>query len=757
MKWALLHRVWNKLGTALCVAVCISLSSTFVLAQTNQVPWRDYAHDAQHSAVSAVASVPLAYIYWQTPVDLNPQYSDGELLIHYGSPLITSSNTVIVPVKTGAAGGFRIEAHAGTNGVLKWMQSTDYVLPPHGWTPSFSGTLTLSNRLYFPGGGGTVYYCDSPDTNGSPVIGQIAFYGFTNYLANTNAYLGNVFIDTPITSDQNGTIFFGFQITGSTPLSLTSGVARVDSNGTGIWISARAAANDAGIIKVAQNCAPALSSDGKTLYIGVNSANGDFGNYGYLIALDSTTLSPLAKVRLKDVLIPSNDASVPDDGTASPTIGPDGDVYYGVLENPAGENHYRGWLLHFDSSLTQTKTPGAFGWDDTASIVSTSLVASYHGSAPYLLMTKYNNYADAGGNGSNKIAVLDPNATETDPVSGATVMNEVLTILGPTPNASLPGVREWCINSAAVDPFTKSVLANNEDGKLYRWDLTSNTLTQTVTLTSGIGEAYTPTLIGVDGTVYAINNATLYAVGPPVISISATTSNAYRFGGIPGAFTVTRLGSTNTDLTATYAIGGTASNGVDYGSISNAVTIPAGSASASITISPIDNGIVTGDLTVTLSLSNSTSYNLGAPIAATITVHDTPFGDWRFAEFGTNANNSIISGDFADPDGDGIVNLLEYALDLNPNVASVQGLPASQIDSACGCLTLTYTKVLSAIDLTYSAEAASNPGGPWSTNGITSTVLTNNGLTETIKASDAGNPAPPASARFMHLKVTREP
>jgi hypothetical protein len=32
-------------------------------------------------------------------------------------------------------------------------------------------------------------------------------------------------------------------------------------------------------------------------------------------------------------------------------------------------------------------------------------------------------------------------------------------------------------------------------------------------LTSGLGEAYTPTLVGVDGIVYAINNATLYAVG----------------------------------------------------------------------------------------------------------------------------------------------------------------------------------------------------------------------------------------------------
>jgi hypothetical protein len=73
--------------------------------------------------------------------------------------------------------------------------------------------------------------------------------------------------------------------------------------------------------------------------------------------------------------------------------------------------------------------------------------------------------------------------------------------------------REWCINTAVVDPASKSVFANSEDGKLYRWDLTTNTFTQTVTLTAGVGEAYTPTWMGPDGTVYAINNATLFAVG----------------------------------------------------------------------------------------------------------------------------------------------------------------------------------------------------------------------------------------------------
>ena len=74
-------------------------------------------------------------------------------------------------------------------------------------------------------------------------------------------------------------------------------------------------------------------------------------------------------------------------------------------------------------------------------------------------------------------------------------------------------MREWCINTAAVDPYTKSAIINSEDGTVYRWDFTTNTLLQALNLTAGRGEAYTPTIIGPDGTVYAINDAILFAVG----------------------------------------------------------------------------------------------------------------------------------------------------------------------------------------------------------------------------------------------------
>jgi hypothetical protein len=189
MGQGMLDRAVGRLKVALCVAALAgSLLHGSARAQSIRVPWSDYAHDSQHTALSPVASQPLHHLHWQTSVDLSvPTNNTGELFIHYGSPLITRSNTVIVPVKTTDAGGFRIESRVGATGATNWMQSTDYILPPSGWKPSFSPALTPKNRIYFPGGGGTVYYCDNPDSTNPPVIGKIGVYGLTNYNAKTNA------------------------------------------------------------------------------------------------------------------------------------------------------------------------------------------------------------------------------------------------------------------------------------------------------------------------------------------------------------------------------------------------------------------------------------------------------------------------------------------------------------------------------------------------------------------------------------------
>jgi hypothetical protein len=480
--------------------------------------WHGFGRDPQHTAVSAVAAQPTETVHWSTPVDLQPQYSGTSLLIHYGTPLVTRRNTVVIPVKTGATDGFQIEARRADTGALVWTEATDYTLPVHGWVPSLGATLTRRERLIIPGAGGTIYRRVLPDRAGARRT-QRAFYGIENYQANASVFNDTVRISTPITADLHGAVYFGFVASDAAPLGLQSGVARIAASRGSGWTAASAAADDERIKKVAYNCAPALSNDETRLYVAVTDAAESGLGSGYLLALDSRTLAPLARVRLKDVARPDRDALIPDDGTASPTVGPDGDVYFGVLENPPGANHLRGWLLHFDASLSQMKTPSAFGWDDTASIVPTSAVPSYAGASPYLLMTKYNNYAAAGGDGVNKFAILDPNASMTDPISGATVMAEVLTVTAPTPDddardAQHPdAVKEWCINTGVVDPQTRSALINNEDGFLYRWDFTTNTLAANVQLSAGLFEAYTPTIVGPDGTVYAISNGILFAVG----------------------------------------------------------------------------------------------------------------------------------------------------------------------------------------------------------------------------------------------------
>jgi len=485
--------------------------------------WAGFAGDAQHTALGRenVAAQTLRGFYWYSAIDLAPQLNgSGALLTHYGSPVITRSNVVIVPVKLGANGGFRVDAKVGATGDPLWSLGTDYILPPHNWIPSFNPALARANTasplLYLPASGGSVFVlgnleAPNPNIPSTP----ITFYGDSIYNANPPAYNATVFINTPITADNAGNVYFGFVVTGSNPAGPPSGgIARIDANGVGSYVTATQATGDATLVKTQTNAAPALSNDGATLYVVFNTTPAGTRPTGRLVALDATTLATIRSVPLLD---PANGqaAWVSDDSTASPLVGPDGDVYIGVLESAGAAHNFRGWLLHFNATLTQTKTPGAFGWDNTPSIVP----ASVRGTSSYLLLTKYNNYLNTlpNGDGNNRIAILDPNQTQLDPVSGTVpVMREVITIAGPTAEgggAPAGAVREWCVNTAVVDPVTKSALVNSEDGTLYRWDLANNRFSEHIALNAGVAQSYTPTVLGPDGRIYAVNNAIIHSIG----------------------------------------------------------------------------------------------------------------------------------------------------------------------------------------------------------------------------------------------------
>ena len=61
-----------------------------------------------------------------------------------------------------------------------------------------------------------------------------------------------------------------------------------------------------------------------------------------------------------------------------------------------------------------------------------------------------------------------------------------------------------------------------------------------------------------------------------IVTIQATMPLASEPGNNPAIFTFSRAGNTNSALTVSFGIGGTASNGVDYATITNSISLEAG-------------------------------------------------------------------------------------------------------------------------------------------------------------------------------------
>jgi hypothetical protein len=513
---------WRQVAAQSAASVVVGVALTAATTGISEAAgapaepaWTGFAGNAQHTAVAPVTPQPLQHIHWQVSVDHHPGRLTPHLgpNSHYASPMITSANTVIVPTRLGRQRGYEVVAYAGSDGTRLWHLHTDET-PPLDSQPQFPPPLPASLRddthLAVAGAGGTLLI-RSHVNRAKGGVRRVAFYGLDRWRAHRQAYRQDVHITTPLTTGPDGSLYFGFAATSDAPGHLRSGVARISPSGHGSWVSARALAGRHRGAHVVANCAPALSNDGRTAYLALQSHRSPL-----LVGFDAVNLKPEYRHGLRDPQSHKPARILFDSSTATPTIGPDGDVYYGVVGNPLLRHDFRGWLLHFDAHLNTVETPGSFGWDQSVSVVPSTSVPSYTGHSSYLLVSKYNNYGvGPHGDGRNELALLDPHASQKDDYSHVRVMREVRTVLSPRHEPHTPkGSRyEWCINSIAVDPVTGTAIANNEDGHLYRWDLDTGRLVEKIRLNSPHSQAYTMTVVGPDGTSYAIEDAILYAVG----------------------------------------------------------------------------------------------------------------------------------------------------------------------------------------------------------------------------------------------------
>ena len=292
--------------------------------------------------------------------------------------------------------------------------------------------------------------------------------------------------------------------------------------------------------------------------------------------------------------------------------------------------------------------------------------------------------------------------------------------------AGTPAPADWILAGSRTATLPASALAglattSHDNGLLARAGFASVTLAPPNTA---------PTLSNVAGQTLSENSAT--AVLPVTLGDAETA---------PASLALSAVSSNQTLVpNAAIALGGSGAN-------------------RTVTVTPAANQ--TGSATITLTVSDG---ELTAADTFAVNVQLSPGGAWRQTHFGTMSNTGSAA-DTADPDNDGCNNLLERALNGNPNT----GGTLTQPGTATGALAIAFTRATTATDLILTAQAADTPAGPWtdlarSTAGAAFTVLetgatateTGGGATRSVEVRDlfpTGDPAHPR--RFLRVQVQR--
>jgi hypothetical protein len=130
----------------------------------------------------------------------------------------------------------------------------------------------------------------------------------------------------------------------------------------------------------------------------------------------------------------------------------------------------------------------------------------------------------------------------------------------------------------------------------------------------------------------------------------------------------------------------------------------------------------------------------------------TPLQAWRDTNFG-NPSNVGAGADNANPSGDGVPNLVKYALGLDPFAAvTTNQLPVGSLETNNGSqyLTLTVNRAAAAPDVSYIVEVSGDLTN-WVADATNTVVVTN---TPTQLIVQDAVPVPSASERFIRLVIT---
>jgi kumamolisin len=350
------------------------------------------------------------------------------------------------------------------------------------------------------------------------------------------------------------------------------------------------------------------------------------------------------------------------------------------------------------------------------------------------------NPSNAAPDGNGNVYIIDSN---NDTLRLGTFASAPVIQLQPSSLAIAAGLNTTFTVSASGNPAPTyqwqrfpadgSAWANLTDGSIYSGSATG-TLTITGTTVGMNGDQFQCGATNAVGSATSASFALAVGIPPQITSLGSATFML----GQPGSFTLVATGTPAPAFSVT---------GLPPWASFNAAT-------GTLTGTP-PNGL---GAPFTIGITAANGFSPATTQQFTLAVQST-FTLWQNLNFGTNAGTPSIAGSLADPAGDGISNLLKYALGANPLVPSAQALPVPALaidpNDSLPHLTLTVSLDASATGITVSPQVSSDfitwqSGAGFTEIASDSTV---NGI-RTVTYRDTTPSGANAPQRFIRLQVT---
>ena len=199
------------------------------------------------------------------------------------------------------------------------------------------------------------------------------------------------------------------------------------------------------------------------------------------------------------------------------------------------------------------------------------------------------------------LSVVSPPVIVTQPVGGIYVVGQSVTFAVEAAG-SAPLRYQWRLNDVNLPGATNATLILNN-------------------VQQAQAGAYTVRVTNVIGAV--VSGAAMLSVNLPArVWVEATVATTAEPGQEAGLFTIRSADGTGVDQLVHFTVSGNAVPGVDYAALVSPITLPGGANMVAVLVHVLDDALLEGNESVTLTVIAGGDYVVGSPSSATITITD---------------------------------------------------------------------------------------------------------------------------------------